>query len=65
VRHGIEVIYPRYPALPKVGMTAAPFLLAAAMFRLLRSIIANSFDFNLIDAHYFYSDEVAAALLGC
>jgi teichuronic acid biosynthesis glycosyltransferase TuaC len=64
VRHGIEVIYPRYPALPKVGMMATPFLLAAAMFGPLRRIIANSFNFNLIDAHYFYPDGVAAVLLG-
>jgi glycosyltransferase involved in cell wall biosynthesis len=64
VRHGIEVIYPRYPAPPKVGMTAAPFLLAAAMLGSLRGVMAHSFDFDLIDAHYFYPDGVAAALLG-
>ena len=64
VRHGIEVIYPRYPAPPKVGMTAAPFLLAAAMLEPLRGVMAHGFDFNLIDAHYFYPDGVAAALLG-
>jgi teichuronic acid biosynthesis glycosyltransferase TuaC len=64
VRHGIEVIYPRYPALPKVGMTTAPFLLAAAMLGPLRGVMAHGFDFNLIDAHYFYPDGVAAVLLG-
>ena len=27
--HGIEVLHPRYPLLPKIGMTLAPLLLAA------------------------------------
>ena len=27
---GIEVLHPRYPLLPKIGMTMAPFLLASA-----------------------------------
>ncbi len=29
-RNGIRVLHPRYPLLPKVGMTTAPALLAAA-----------------------------------
>src|SRR5262245_64981705 len=45
-------------------MTAAPFFLAAAMLGPLRGVMAHGFDFKLIDAHYFYPDGVAAALLG-
>ncbi|NML14407.1 glycosyltransferase family 4 protein [Azohydromonas caseinilytica] len=62
-RHGIEVLHPRYPLLPKVGMSTAPFLLASAMLPTLRRLMREGFDFDLIDAHYFYPDGVAAALL--
>ena len=62
-RHGIEVLHPRYLLLPKVGMTTAPLLLAAAALPTLRRLIAEGFDFDLIDAHYYYPDGVAAAIL--
>jgi glycosyltransferase involved in cell wall biosynthesis len=62
-RHGIEVRHPRYPLIPKVGMTTAPFLLAAAARPALQAAIDEGFDFDLIDAHYYYPDGVAAALL--
>lgn len=62
-RHGIEVLHPRYPLLPKVGMALAPFGLAAACIGPIRRLIAEGFDFDLIDAHYYYPDGVAAALL--
>lgn len=63
-RHDIEVLHPRYPVIPKVGMSLAPFLLAAAVAPTLRRVIASGYDFELIDAHYFYPDGVAAAMLG-
>jgi teichuronic acid biosynthesis glycosyltransferase TuaC len=63
-RFGLQVMHPRYPLLPKVGMTLAPFLLAQAMKPVLRRIIEQGYDFDAIDAHYFYPDGVAAALLG-
>lgn len=63
-RGGIRVLHPRYPLLPKIGMTAAPFLLAHAVKPALRRLIDEGFDFDLIDAHYFYPDGVAAVLLG-
>lgn len=63
-RSGIAIDHPRYLVIPKLGMTAAPFLLYAsarvAMGRLLRAGHA----FDLIDAHYFYPDGVAAVMLG-
>ena len=61
--NGIEVRHPRYPLLPKVGMTTAPVLLAAASLGPLRQLIREGFDFDVIDAHYYYPDGVAAALL--
>ncbi len=63
-RHGIAISHPRYALLPKVGMSTAPrFMYAAAKRALARSRAADG-DFDLIDAHYFYPDGVAAAMLG-
>lgn len=62
-RNGIDVWHPRYPLLPKVGMTLAPLTLATACLRPLRKMIREGFDFDVIDAHYFYPDGVAAAML--
>jgi teichuronic acid biosynthesis glycosyltransferase TuaC len=64
VRSGLSVIHPRYLSLPKVGMTMAPFLLAKAAKPVIGRMIDEGFDFDLIDAHYFYPDGVAAAALG-
>jgi teichuronic acid biosynthesis glycosyltransferase TuaC len=63
-RHDIEVLHPRYPVIPKAGMSLAPFLLAAAVAPNLRRLLTSGYDFELIDAHYFYPDGVAAAMLG-
>jgi len=62
-RYGLKIEHPRYPAIPKVGMGAVPFLLYAAVRRSIGRLRAEGFDFDLIDAHYFYPDGVAAALL--
>jgi glycosyltransferase involved in cell wall biosynthesis len=44
-------------------MAAAPFLLASAAAPLVRRRLREG-GFNVIDAHYFYPDGVAAAMLG-
>ncbi|HEY7615698.1 MAG TPA: glycosyltransferase, partial [Terriglobales bacterium] len=62
-RRGITVLHPRYPRLPKVGMSSAPFLMYAALRHLLAEILKTRFRFDLIDAHYFYPDGVAAVTL--
>lgn len=62
-RNGIDVLHPRYPLLPKVGMTSAPMLLALATVRPIQRLIDEGYDFDIIDAHYYYPDGVAAALL--
>lgn len=61
--NGIEVLHPRYLLPPRVGQNVAPFALAAGAARALRGLVERGFDFDLIDAHYYYPDGVAAALL--
>lgn len=63
-RAGIPVLHPRYPAIPRIGMTCAPALLAAAVRPAIARLMDEGFDPDLIDAHYFYPDGVAATLLG-
>ncbi len=63
-QRGIEVLHPRYPVLPKLGMTIAPALLAAALLPKLLAMRRAGFDFDVIDSYYLYPDGVAAALLG-
>ncbi len=63
-RHGIQISHPRYPAIPKLGMSIAPELMYRALLPDLRKLQADGTDFDLIDAHYFYPDGVAAARLG-
>ena len=62
-RYGIAVDHPRFLAIPKVGMTASPFLLYAAARKSLAALLESGHRFDLIDAHYFYPDGVAAAML--
>lgn len=62
-RDGIEVVHPRYALPPKIGMNVAPWLLALGARPAIRRLVANGGDFDLIDAHYFYPDGAAAALL--
>ncbi|WP_394752003.1 glycosyltransferase family 4 protein [Crenothrix sp.] len=63
-RFGIRVSHPRYCLLPKIGMTLAPFMLVLAVYPLLKNKLKNGDNFDLIDAHYFYPDGVAAVILG-
>lgn len=63
VRHGLTVDHPRYALPPKIGMVPAPLLLYAAVQPVLKALLAEGHRFDLIDAHYFYPDGVAAALL--
>lgn len=63
-RHGIAIHHPRYLSIPKLGMPLAPLLMARSMRRVMRRLIADGADFDLIDAHYFYPDGVAAVALG-
>ncbi len=62
-RENINIFHPRYPVLPKIGMSLAPISMAAACMPILNQLIKSGRDFDLIDAHYFYPDGVAAAFL--
>lgn len=64
IRNGIEIDHPRYLLLPKIGMNSAPYALARAGLKAARKLIAEGYDFDLIDAHYFYPDGVAATMIG-
>jgi teichuronic acid biosynthesis glycosyltransferase TuaC len=63
-RHGLTILHPRYPVIPKVGMSLAPWLLYRAMVPVVRRLMAQKPRFDVIDAHYLYPDGVAAAWLG-
>jgi teichuronic acid biosynthesis glycosyltransferase TuaC len=63
-RHGLTVHHPRYPLVPKVSMLAAPLSLYHAARRSIEAVQRAGYDFDLIDAHYFYPDGIAAAMLG-
>ncbi|MBK1682250.1 glycosyltransferase family 4 protein [Rhodoferax fermentans] len=62
-RNGLDVYHPRYLLPPKVGMNIAPHTLAAAALPLARQLMREGFDFDLIDAHYYYPDGVAAGII--
>ena len=62
-RIGNRVFYPRYWTFPGAGMYVAPVTMALCASSRLREIVRSGFDFDVIDAHYFYPDGVAAALL--
>ena len=62
-RNGIELRHPRYLHLPRVGMRAHPFLLAASALRAAMAWRREGFAFDAIDAHFVYPDGVAAWLV--
>ena len=63
-RHGLSVHHPRYPLVPKIGMSLAPLAMALSARTTISRIIDAGYDFDAIDAHYFYPHGVAAAWLG-
>ncbi len=63
-RHGLRVLHPRWVSVPAIGMRVAPWLLYRAAARALARLLAQGERFDVIDAHYFYPDGVAATWLG-
>lgn len=63
-RVGVEVFHPRYMAIPKANMYLAPFSMARSAKSVIGRLLDEGYDFDVIDAHYFYPDGVAAAMLG-
>jgi teichuronic acid biosynthesis glycosyltransferase TuaC len=64
MRHTIDVQHPRYALLPKIGMNVAPALMMQGVKKTVGRMLDDGYDFDLIDAHYFYPDGVAAVMLG-
>lgn len=60
VWQGQPVAHPRYLMIPRIGMRWQPDALARAA---IRWVERSGCEFDLIDAHYFYPDGVAAAAL--
>ena len=61
--HGINVYHPRYLIIPKIGMLITPLFLAICILREIQSLHKKDFIFDVIDAHYYYPDGVAAAIV--
>jgi len=61
---GLAVFHPRYAVVPKYGMSIAPMTLAAGSVSTIKKLVASGYQFDVIDAHYFYPDGVAAIILG-
>jgi teichuronic acid biosynthesis glycosyltransferase TuaC len=59
-RGDLLIEHPRYLVLPKIGMNLTPYTLYRAMRASLHRMLAEGLMFDLIDAHYFYPDGVAA-----
>lgn len=62
-RHGINISHPRFLTLPKIGMSIAPALMARSIAGSVRELTRSGLSIDLIDAHYFYPDGVASAIL--
>ncbi len=63
-RRGIEVHHPRYFLIPKASMLWAPLSLYLVARSRVSRLLREGGEFDLIDAHYFYPDGIAAILLG-
>lgn len=63
-RGGLRIMHPRYPMIPRFGMSIAPGLLYAASVRAIGAAQRDGLAFDVIDAHYLYPDGVAAVALG-
>jgi len=62
VRHGIDIYHPRYLVIPKIGMLLTPFFMALSLYWQVKTLQKQQ-KIDLIDAHYFYPDGVAVALV--
>jgi teichuronic acid biosynthesis glycosyltransferase TuaC len=58
---GFRVRHPRYIQVPAIGMRVQPGSLARALLEAVRRNRMDRSSFDVVDAHYFYPDGVAAA----
>jgi len=61
-RFGIDILHPRFPLIPRLGMNISPKLMSSACSQSVRDRVKER-AVMLIDAHYFYPDGVAASHL--
>jgi teichuronic acid biosynthesis glycosyltransferase TuaC len=59
----VAVTYPRYAMLPRLGVAQQPERMARAALGQLARWRSEGWTPQIIDAHYFYPDGVAAALI--
>ncbi|MGV6820383.1 MAG: glycosyltransferase [Parvularcula sp.] len=60
-RFGIDIDHPRYTVLPKIGMSLAAHSLTLCFKNAIAQVLDEGFSPDLLDAHYYYPDGVAAA----
>src|SRR5439155_2182699 len=58
---GFDVRHPRFFNVPGLGMRFQPSSLSRALLDELRDMRVDASSFDVVDAHYFYPDGVAAA----
>jgi glycosyltransferase involved in cell wall biosynthesis len=61
---GLPVLHPKHAVIPGPGWYLTPWWMAWSAAAALHRLRAGGYDFDLLDAHYYYPDGVAAALLG-
>ncbi len=61
--YGVQVSYPRYLMVPRLGMRLQPQSMARGALGDIDALMRGGWTPDIIDAHYFYPDGVAAALL--
>ena len=64
LRGGLHIHHPRFPVIPRLGMSVAPLGLLAGSLGTVRRLVRSGLQFDVIDAHYLYPDGVAAVMLG-
>lgn len=59
-RNGVTIYHPRYLVIPKIGMRLTPYFYYFSIKKLVKKLVKKGQEFDLVDAHYFYPDGVAA-----
>lgn len=63
VRDGITVHHPRYWVVPGVSSVLNPWSMARAALPVIRQLIEQGYDFDVLDAQFIYPDGIAGALI--
>lgn len=63
IRDDIEIYHPRYLVIPKIGMLLTPLFLGICIYNQIKRLQKKGYGFDVIDAHYYYPDGVAAAMV--